>query len=258
VIRYLRTSELAKAVGVHPNTVRLYEQWGFLPKARRSPSGYRHFTEYHLDQLRLIRLIFGGGWPGRTIRKLGMGIIQHSAGGDLGGSLELAHQLMLQVQSERAQAESAASFLERWATGTTVDATSKSLHIGEAASLLNTTIDAIRNWERNRLIKVPRDPANGYRLYGASEIGRLRVIRMLLQSGYSMMAILRMVSQFDRGDADNLRQALDTPQPGEEVIMVNDHWLSALEVFQDRAVQVVALLEEMLVKRYDPPIEHIR
>jgi DNA-binding transcriptional MerR regulator len=246
---YLRTSDLAKAVGVHPNTVRLYEQWGFLPEAGRSPSGYRRFTEYHLDQLRLIRLIFSGGWPGRSIRKLGLGIIEHSAAGDLGGALEMAHQLVLQVQSELAQAESA---------GTPVDATTKSLHIGEVADLLNTTIDAIRNWERNHLIAVPRDPANGYRLYGASEIGRLRVIRMLLRAGYSMMAILRMVSQIDRGDTRNLRQALDTPLPGDDVFMVNDHWLSALEEFQGRALQVVALLEEMLGKHYDLPIEFAR
>ena len=251
--RYLRTSDLAKAVGVHTNTVRLYEQWGFIPKAGRSASGYRRFTEYHLDQLRLIRLIFGGGWPGRAIRKLGLGIIQHSAAGDLGGALELAHQLVLQVQSERAQAESAAAFLERWAAGTPVDSTTRSHHIGEAASLLSTTIDAIRNWERNRLIKVPRDPANGYRLYGPVEIGRLRVIRMLLRAGYSMMAILRMISQLDRGNTENLRLALDTPLPGDDVFMVNDHWLSALEEFQTRSLQVVALLEEMLGKPYDPP-----
>lgn len=254
MIRYLRTSDLAKAVGIHPNTVRLYEQWGFLPKAGRSPSGYRRFTEYHLDQLRLIRLVFGGGWPGLTIRKLGLGIIQHAAAGDLGGALEMAHQLVLQVQSERAQAESAAAYLERWAAGTPVDATAQSLRIGEAARLLNTTIDAIRNWERNRLVKVPRDPANGYRRFGAVEIGRLRVIRMLLRSGYSMMAILRMVAQLDRGETSNLRQALDTPSPGDDVFMVNDRWLSALEEFQARAAQVVAQLEEMLGKQYDPPL----
>jgi DNA-binding transcriptional MerR regulator len=49
----LRTSEIAKAVGVHPNTVRLYEEWGFLPPVRRNASGYRLFTEAHLDQMRL-------------------------------------------------------------------------------------------------------------------------------------------------------------------------------------------------------------
>jgi hypothetical protein len=102
--------------------------------------------------------------------------------------------MVVQVQSERVQAESAADFLERWAAGTPVDATQQSLRIGEAvfctaaASLLNTTIDAIRNWERNGLIEVPRNPDNGYRRYGAPEIDRLRVIRMLLRAGYSMMA----------------------------------------------------------------------
>jgi DNA-binding transcriptional MerR regulator len=40
---YLRTSEISQAVGVHPNTVRLYEQWGFLPPIPRSLSGYRLF-----------------------------------------------------------------------------------------------------------------------------------------------------------------------------------------------------------------------
>jgi hypothetical protein len=60
---------------------------------------------------------------------------------------------VLQVQSERAQAESSADFLERWAAGTPVDATAQPLHIGEVAILLNTTTDAVRNWERNRLIQ---------------------------------------------------------------------------------------------------------
>ncbi len=252
--RYLRTSDLAKATGVHPNTVRLYEEWGFLPRARRSPSGYRRFTEYHLDQLRLIRLIFSGGWPGRSIRKLGLGIIQHGATGDLGGALELAHQMVLQVQSERAQAESAASFLERWAAGRPVDATQQPLRIGEVAALLDTTIDALRNWERNGLIDVPRHPGNRYRQYGAPEIGRLRVIRMLLRAGYSMMSILRMIAQLDRGEVANLRQALDTPRPDEDVFMVNDRWLSSLQGFQDRSVQIVALLEEMIGKQYQPSL----
>jgi hypothetical protein len=30
IMKYLKTSQIAKAAGVHPNTVRLYEQWGLL------------------------------------------------------------------------------------------------------------------------------------------------------------------------------------------------------------------------------------
>jgi DNA-binding transcriptional MerR regulator len=45
----LRTSDISRAVGVHPNTVRLYETWGLLPPIPRSSSGYRLFTEQHLE-----------------------------------------------------------------------------------------------------------------------------------------------------------------------------------------------------------------
>ena len=93
----------------------------------------------------------------------------------------------------------AAGLLDRWAQGAVTDTIAKPLRIGEAAKLLDVTADQLRNWERNGLIDVPRDPNNGYRLYSAAEIGRLRVIRMLLRAGYSMMAILRMLLQLDRG-----------------------------------------------------------
>ena len=39
--QHLLTSEVAAAAGVHPNTVRLYEQWGFIPPVPRGPKGYR-------------------------------------------------------------------------------------------------------------------------------------------------------------------------------------------------------------------------
>jgi DNA-binding transcriptional MerR regulator len=49
----MRTSDLARAAGVHPNTVRRYEALGWLPPAPRAPNGYRRFSQRHLDCLRL-------------------------------------------------------------------------------------------------------------------------------------------------------------------------------------------------------------
>ena len=51
-MNYLRTSDLAKAVGIHANTVRRYADKGLLPPVEHSPSGYRRFTQHHLDCLR--------------------------------------------------------------------------------------------------------------------------------------------------------------------------------------------------------------
>ena len=39
-----KTSEIAAAIGVHPNTVRLYEELGLIPKPQRLSNGYRVFT----------------------------------------------------------------------------------------------------------------------------------------------------------------------------------------------------------------------
>jgi DNA-binding transcriptional MerR regulator len=247
--RYLCTSDVAKAVGVHPNTVRLYEEWGFLPPIPRSASGYRRFTEAHLDQMRLARTALHGPWPGRNIKRSALALVRQAAADNLGGALERAYHHLALVQAERAQAGAAAELLERWARGTAADATAKPLQIGEAAGLLDVTTDILRNWERNGLIQVPRNPRNGYRLYGAAEIGRLRVIRMLSRAGYSMMAILRMLLQLDQGQKENLRQVLDTPRSDEDVYSASDQWLSTLDAQEQRALDIIAQLEEMIGKQ---------
>ena len=248
-MKYLSTSQLARAVGVHPNTVRRYVDRGFLPPVGRSPAGYRRFTERHLDCLRLTRHVFSNLFPGKAIYASGLHILHVTAGGDLGGALELAYGHLALVQSERAQAEVAVSLLERWALGKPADATSERLQISETARLLGVSIDILRSWDRNGLIEIPRDPSNGYRLYGAPQISRLRVIRMLSRAGYSTGAILRMLIQLDRGETTDLRRALDTPRPDEDVYLASDHWLTTLSEHEQRARQIIALLEEMLHKQ---------
>ena len=52
------TTEVAKIIGIHPNTVRMYEEWGLIPLAERKPNGYRVFTDFHIEQLRLARIAF--------------------------------------------------------------------------------------------------------------------------------------------------------------------------------------------------------
>jgi DNA-binding transcriptional MerR regulator len=248
-MKYLRTSDLARAVGIHPNTVRRYVDWRLLPPVERGPNGYRRFTQKHLDCLRLARLVYSHEYPGRAIRLSGGKIIQSAVADDWGGALECAYAHLALVQSERAQAETAVMLLERWAQGTAADATQQRLPIGQAARLLGVTIDILRNWERNGLISVPRDPKNQYRCYGPEEISRLRVIRMLSRAGYSLMAILRMLIQLDRGDTANLRQALDTPQPDEDVYMASDRWLSTLSSQEQIAHKIIALVEEVIENR---------
>lgn len=242
---HFRTTDIAKAAGVHPNTVRLYEQWGFLPPVPRAPNGYRLYTRFHLDQMRLARTALHGGWPGRAIRRSAVQLVKQSASGDVRGALKQARQHLILVQAERAQAEAAADYLEHWANGEFDTERVARLQIGEAAELLNVTTDMLRNWERNGLIKVPRERGNRYRLYGPIELGRLRVLRLLFRAGYSSMAILRMMRQLDRGQRSDLRRALDTPPPDEDILTTADRWLSTLAEQEQRARAMIAQLEKM-------------
>jgi DNA-binding transcriptional MerR regulator len=251
-MNYLSTSQLARAAGVHPNTVRRYAARGIIPPVKRNPAnGYRRFTEFHLDCLRLACQVYGGQYPGKGIYQSGQVVVATAVSQNLGGALELAYNHLVLVQSERAQADVAASLMERWAKGMPTDATSQPLRIGQVASLLGVSIDVVRSWDRSGLIDVPRDPHNGYRRYGATEIGRLRVIRMLSRAGYSLSAILRMMIQLDSGDTANLRQALDTPRPGEDIYTAADRWLSTLAEEERRAHTMIAIIEEMIQKQVE-------
>jgi DNA-binding transcriptional MerR regulator len=251
----LSTAKIARAAGCHPNTVRFYEQIGFIAPVPRSPKGYRLYHESHQDQMRLARLGMQGSWPGPNIRRVIIATIRMAAAQDYPATLDLAKRHLQIVRSEREQAEAAVEFLHNWLVGRTgEEEKSPGLLIGEVVQLLNITADSLRNWERNNLVIVPRNPANGYRLYRAAEIGRLRVIRLLRQSGYSPMAILRMLIPLDQNGSgsppstQDLRRALDTPRADEEAFFAADRWLSALAEFEQRAKEMITIAEDMLRK----------
>ena len=248
--KYLRTSDLARALGVHVNTIRIYEERGFLPDIPRGANGYRQYSRIHLEQARLAHL--AARWPYLPSEKVLLTQLATSAAnGDLGMAMELAYQYLARVRMERTFAEAAVEFLERWAAGHLLDSTQQKMNIGQAAQHLNVSIDMLRNWERNGLIDVPRDPANGYRLYGSAEFGRLRVIRMLIQSGYSLMAILHMLLQFDAGKTDNLRDALHIPPaPDETIPIIADRWLTGLLELEDRAQATIRQIGKMIEMVY--------
>jgi DNA-binding transcriptional MerR regulator len=109
------------------------------------------------------------------------------------------------------------------------------LGIGEVAKHLGISIDVIRNAERNRLISVPRNSCNNYRLFRKKEMERLRIIRMLGKAGYSHMAMLRMFLELDAGRTRDLKTVLDTPREDEDIFGAADRWLTTLHEQQKLA-----------------------
>jgi DNA-binding transcriptional MerR regulator len=62
--------ELAKKAGLQPKTIRFYEEFGLLPRPKRSESGYRIYTPDSVDALRFIRMAQGLGLTLAEIRDI--------------------------------------------------------------------------------------------------------------------------------------------------------------------------------------------
>ena len=76
------TNQIAKIIGIHPNTVRMYEEWGLIPLAERKSNGYRIFTDFHIQQLRLARTAFQIEVLQNGLRKKAVDTVKLSAKGN--------------------------------------------------------------------------------------------------------------------------------------------------------------------------------
>jgi len=83
---FLRTSDLAKELGVHVNTIRLYEASGFLSPVSRGTNGYRQYIAIHLEQARLVHLVLR--WPYVGNKQQLIDLVKCSANGDLGMAID--------------------------------------------------------------------------------------------------------------------------------------------------------------------------
>jgi hypothetical protein len=101
----------------------------------------------------------------------------HAAAGDFAAARASAAALLARVAEEWNRAELAAEFLAGWATSSAPGAPAlEGIIIKEAAAYLHVTAHTLRNWDRNRLVTVPRHPVSGYRTYGPAELRRIMVI----------------------------------------------------------------------------------
>ncbi|SET40797.1 DNA-binding transcriptional regulator, MerR family [Natronincola peptidivorans] len=252
-MKYYKTSEIAELVCVHPNTVRLYEKWKLLQPVPRNCKGYRLYTEDHLEQMRLARIALRCNFIEGNIRNLATDIVKTGAQGDLQKALNMAYDYRIHIQKELTKAEEALEIIYKWLKDEVTVGEETYMKRKDVANLLNISIDVLRDWERNGLIKVPRSPNNNYRMYGAYEIRRLKVIRTLRNANYSMMSILRMFKYIDEGKVSDVKEIIDTPSLEEDIISATDRWITTLIETIENAEEVIVQLE-MMIESKEPRI----
>jgi hypothetical protein len=80
------------------------------------------------------------------------------------------------------------------------------------------------------------------------EISANRFTSGIDNSTCCLSAILRMLLQLDQDEKTDLRHALDTPRPDEDVYLASDRWISTLADQEQRAHTILALVEEIIQK----------
>lgn len=241
------TSEIAKLIGIHPNTVRLYEEIEFITKPTRNANGYRIFTDLHIDQFRLARLALQVEVLQSGLRKQAINIIKTSARCDFDRALELISSYLENIIAERHNAEEAISIVEHSLLGDSMFEEYCYLTRKETADYLHITIDTLRNWELNGLFTAKRKE-NGYLVYTSSDISTLKIIKSLRCANYSLASILRMLSALSDDPRANIRTAINTSNAEDDIITACDQLLTSLEHATSNAKEIVKILDKMKIK----------
>jgi DNA-binding transcriptional MerR regulator len=204
---YLRTVDLARAVGLSVQQVRNYEAWGFLPSAERSPSGYRRYTPAHLEALRTARtLIPGYGWQ-RTLA-----VMRALHAGDLDAALALVDERHAELDRDRRRVEEVLAALRTVASEPAEYPRvrrARGLRVGEAALRVGVEVSAVRYWEQRGLLAPVRDESSRYRLYDERQMRRLQAIVLLREANYGVDAIAPVLDELASGRPERALEAVE-------------------------------------------------
>ena len=114
------------------------------------------------------------------------------------------------------------------------------MRIGELAKRTGVSVQAIRFYERRRLMRTPRRTAAGYRIYSEQDLESVTLIKKMQRFGFKLVEIRRVLqlwilpsdsggaSPYQRGSQECLREAL---QLGEKKLQaMNDEIRSAIQI----------------------------
>ena len=241
-MRTYSTSEIAGIMGIHPNTVMLYEKWGYIAPVERKENGYRIYTETHLEQIKLVRMSLRSELIKCYMKFEVQNMIRSAAQGDLKKALELSRAYLTQIQKEKYNELKVMKIIQKILKNDLQEEKNILLNRNGAAKLLGVSINVIVYWERNGLLEVPRSK-NGYRVYGENEIKLLRVIKALRQENYSTQCICRMLKNLKtKSEGKDIFLSEETEDP-------DDRLLSSLSEVESNTKELIGYICELISKK---------
>lgn len=236
------TSEVAKIVGLHPNTIRRYEEWELIPIPPRAENGYRVFTEYHIETIKIAQIAFQIEVLQSGLRITMVDMVKAVARYDFVKAQALLDHYLNLVDQEISDANDVIHVVEEILAGKS-EAVDTCLTRSEAAEYLGVTSEALRNWERNGLLIIKRSK-NNYRVYDGEDIKRLKIIRTLRSAKYSLAAILRMLNAIDQEKQD-IKPLLNPTDPDDSILTACDNLIDSLAKAKSNAYDLKKKVAEM-------------
>ncbi|MCQ4045321.1 TioE family transcriptional regulator [Streptantibioticus rubrisoli] len=196
----LRPVDLARGHGLSTQAIRNYEEAGILPRADRTPHGYRTYTSLHAGALRaFLALVPGHGHQTATsiMRAVNEGAVDEAF-----RLIDASHAQLLDDRRTLQAVQSALRDLEPSTAGdpgvgSEPAAVSRpgSTFIGPLANELGIRPATLRKWERAGLVSPRRDPLTGYRVYDEAAVRDARLAHQLRRGGYLLEQIAPLIAQ---------------------------------------------------------------
>lgn len=237
------TSEIANILKVHPNTVMLYEKWGYIAPVERKKNGYRIYTEIHLKQMNIVRIALSSEMIKCYMRLEMREIIKSVGKGELEKALELCKDHLAHLQKEKENELEVIKLIQE-ILKESVTEDDICLNRNKAAKLIGVSITTIINWERNGLIEVPRNEKNHYRVYREKEIRTLKIIKVLRRYNYSTQCICSMLKKL--GSSAYLNEENENSHTKEEREKTSEELLSSLAEVEHNTKLIISRISELI------------
>jgi DNA-binding transcriptional MerR regulator len=190
----LRTVDVARRAGYSVQQVRDLEADGVLPPAARTASGYRSWTEVHVQAALAYRAVAAAIGPVEARRLLRAAYDGRPS--RLLALLDAAHARLHTERRDFALAQQAAAAIaaepidEPWP--------SDAMGIAELAGALGVRTSTLRHWDAEGLV-VPRRSPGGARSYAPGDVRDARIVSQLRRAGYGIGPLRALVPELRRG-----------------------------------------------------------
>ena len=189
----LRTADVARRAACSVQQVRDLERDGVLPPVPRTGSGYRSFTEAHVQAALAYRAVAAAIGPAEA-RQL-MRAAYDDPPSHLLALLDAAHARLHTERRDVALAKEAAAAIA--AEPIDEPRPSDAMGIAELAGALGVRTSTLRHWDAEGLV-VPRRSSGGARTYAPGDVRDARIVSQLRRAGYGIGALRVLLPQLRR------------------------------------------------------------